>query len=111
MNMDATQPIDAVVMWVDGSSDDFQRAEQTALEEERAKGKTVVHSGHVTVTMVSFATLLEVLSRICRGFGTYTWLRMGRSRTISISPFRGFHKCHILISFPTMPLPRALTVL
>src|SRR5690625_7309464 len=54
---------------------------------------------HVTVTMVSFATLLEVLSRICRGFGTYTWLRMGRSRTISISPFRGFHKCHILISF------------
>lgn len=44
MKMDATQPIDAVVMWVDGSSDDFQRAEQTALEEERAKGKTVVHS-------------------------------------------------------------------
>lgn len=38
------QPIDAVVMWVDGSSEAFQRGEEKALAEERRKGKTIVHA-------------------------------------------------------------------
>jgi hypothetical protein len=41
---DIDQPIDAVVMWVDGSSEEFQRAEEKALAEEKRKGKAVVHS-------------------------------------------------------------------
>lgn len=42
--LDTEQPIDAVVMWVDGSSEAFQQSEKQTLKEEKRRGKPVVHS-------------------------------------------------------------------